>query len=195
MPEQQARVSSIDAIESFRSALILFLSKARPALEEVVGEVTRTRLWVGSQQKAHWQTEIKKRSRELERAQGELFSARLSRVDKPSAAQQMAVHRAQASVRQADEKLRIVKKWDREIENRTEPMVKQIEQLHGFMVTDMGKAVAYLTEILKILQSYAEQGGALSKPAPAAAAPSSDGEAAGESDPAKPVAGPNEPAL
>ena len=46
MAEQQAKVTSIDSIEQFRAALILFLTKARPTLEEVIAEVTRTKQWL-----------------------------------------------------------------------------------------------------------------------------------------------------
>jgi hypothetical protein len=158
MADQQAKVRSVDAIETFRSQLILFLSKAKPALEEVVGELTRTRLWVESEQKTFWQREMKKRKQKFEQAQSELFSARLSRIETPSAAQQMAVHRAQAAIREAEEKLRILKKWERELETRTEPMVKLIEQMHGYLTTDMGKAVVLLGELVKTLQAYAEIG-------------------------------------
>jgi predicted transcriptional regulator len=156
MSDSQAKVRSVASIEAFRSALVLFLSKARPTLEEVTSEVTRTRQWVQNDQRGNWQKEMKARGRELERAQGELFSARLSKISQASAAQQMAVHRAQRSVREAEDKLRVLKKWDRELQNRTEPMVKQIEQLHGFLTADMARAVAFLGEVIKTLEAYAE---------------------------------------
>src|SRR5262245_47217354 len=156
MSDSQAKVRSVASIEAFRSALLLFLSKARPTLEEVTSEVTRTRQWVQHDQRNHWQKEMKARGRELQRAQGELFSARLSKIAQASAAQQMAVHRAHNAVREAEDKLRVLKKWDRELQNRTEPMVKQIEQLHGFLTTDMARAVAFLGEVIKTLEAYAE---------------------------------------
>ena len=156
MSDSQAKVRSIASIEAFRSALLLFLSKAKPTLEEVTSEVTRTRQWVQHDQRNHWQKEMKSRGRELERAQGELFSARLSKIAQASAAQQLAVHRAHHAVREAEDKLRVLKKWDRELQNRTEPMVKQIEQLHGFLTSDMGRAVAFLGEVIKSLEAYAE---------------------------------------
>jgi hypothetical protein len=96
------------------------------------------------------------RQRTLEQAESELFSARLSTIQQASAAQQMAVHRARRAIREAEDKLRILKKWGREIDNRTDPFVKEIEQLHGFISVDMAKAVSYLTEIIKSLQAYAE---------------------------------------
>jgi chromosome segregation ATPase len=156
MSDSQAKVRSVGAIEAFRSALLIFLSKARPTLEEATGEVVRIRQWLQTDQRSHWQKEAKVRGRELERAQSELFSARLSKIQQASASQQMAVHRATRAIREADDKLRVLKKWQRELDNRTEPMVKQLEQLHGFLTTDMGKAVVYLGELVKTLEAYAE---------------------------------------
>src|SRR5205814_3489186 len=100
--------------------------------------------------------EMKRRRRDLEQAQAELFSARLSKIQQASAAQHMAVRRAQGAVREAEEKQRLLKKWERELENRTEPMVKLIDQLHGFLNSEMVKAVAYLAEVVGTLQAYAE---------------------------------------
>lgn len=154
--EQQAKVTSVDALENFRASVILFLSKAKPALEEVMHEVVRTRIWIESTQRSHWEREIKVRRRQLEQAQAELFSARISKLQEASAAQQMAVHHAQRAIHEAEEKMQMLKKWSRELENRADPMVKQIEQLHGFLTNDMTKAVSFLAEAVKILQSYAE---------------------------------------
>src|SRR6266699_3535596 len=152
MAEQQAKVTSIDSIEQFRAALILFLTKARPTLEEVIAEVTRTKQWLQHDQLMNWEKEMKLRRRALEQAQAELFSARISTIQKASAAQQMAVQRAHRAIREAEDKLRLLKKWGRELENRSDPMVKEIEQLHGFISTDMTRAVSYLNEIIKSLQ-------------------------------------------
>jgi hypothetical protein len=48
----------------------------------------------------------------------------------------------------------VLKKWDSELENRTAPATKQIELLHGFLATDMKRAVAYLDQMLKTLDAY-----------------------------------------
>jgi predicted nucleic acid-binding Zn-ribbon protein len=154
--EQQAKVTSVDALENFRASLILFLSKAKPALEEVMHEVVRTRLWIEGEQRSHWERELKTRRRKLEQAQAELFSARISKIQEASAAQQMAVQHATRAIHAAEEKMRVLKKWNRELENRADPLVKQIEQLHGFLTNEMVRAMAFLAEAVKILQSYAE---------------------------------------
>src|SRR2546430_2764198 len=113
---EQAKVTSVAAIESFRASLILFLSKARPTLEEVSGDVLRTKVWVQTDQRNYWDKQMRLRARNLERAQAELFSAKLSKLQNATAAQEMALHRAQRAIREAEDKQRMVKKWDRELE-------------------------------------------------------------------------------
>ena len=54
------------------------------------------------------------------------------------------------------DKLKLLKKWERELENRSEPLLKLVEQLHGYLSTDIVKATAFLTEMIKTLQAYAE---------------------------------------
>lgn len=153
---QQAQVTSHEAIELFRSQLIIFLSKARPALEEVSSEVQRLRQWIENDQRRNWERELKIRQRRLEEAQAELFNARLSQLQHGSALQFMKVQKIQQAVREAEAKLAILKKWERELENRTDPLVKQVEQTHGYLTSDGAKAVAYLAQVIKSLEAYAE---------------------------------------
>ena len=130
--------------------------RGRPTLEEISSDVLRTRLWLENDQRNHWDKEMRRRCRDLEQAEAELFSARLSRLQQATAAQYMAVHRAQHAVREAKEKQKLLKKWKRELENRTEPLAKLIDQLHGFLNSEMFRAVAYLAEVVETLQAYAE---------------------------------------
>ena len=153
---EQARVTSVEAVAAFRSKLIVYLSQARPTLEEASGELVRTRLWLQNDQRRHWANEIKLRTKKLERAEGELFGARLSPGDQASAAQQMAVRRAREAVHEAEAKLAAVKKWERELENCAEPLVRMVDQLHHYLTSDMARAVAYLEQVLQALEAYAE---------------------------------------
>jgi len=153
---ERAQVSSLDALEAFRSHLIIYVSKARPALEEVTADVMRTRSWLETEKRTYWENQVRRRRKELEAAQEALFSARISSLRKESAAEQMAFHRARRAVDEAEEKLRILKKWTREFESRVQPLVKQMEKLHTLLSSDMTHAVAYLTESLNILAAYAE---------------------------------------
>jgi hypothetical protein len=153
---QRAKVTSVDALESFRSALIIYVSKARPTLEEVTADALRTRLWLENEQRTHWEAQMKRRAKELEQAQSALFSARLGNLRDESAAEQLAVHRAKRSVEEAETKLRLLRQWTREFDSRVQPLVKQMEKLHTILAHDMIQAVAYLTQTLNTLAAYAE---------------------------------------
>jgi hypothetical protein len=175
---EQARVTSVEAIEAFRSHLIVFLSKARPTLEEVSSELIRTRQWLQNDQRRFWEKELHSRQQKLERAQSELFSATVSMLDQASSAQHMAVRRARDAVREAEDKLKALRKWDRELENRAEPLVKQVDQLHHHLTTRMAKAVAHLAQVVRILEAYADaapQAAPDPAPAPATGGPETPG--------------------
>ena len=154
----QAKITSVEAIELFRAALIVFTSQARPALEEISSEMTRTRLWLENDQRRFWENERRVRSKKLEQAQQELFNARISDFQETTSLLQMTVNRAQRVVREAEEKLARLKKWDRELDNRSAPLLKEVEQLHSFLTAEMPKAVAYLSQVVRSLDAYTDAG-------------------------------------
>ena len=175
MPES-ARVSSLEAIAAFRARLLVFLTKSRPALEEVSGEIMRTRLWLQNDQRIHWEGQIRQRAKKLETAQHELYSARLARIREVTTAEQSAVNKTRRALDEAEEKLRTLKRWNRDFDSQVEPLVKQVDKLQTFLVHDLTKAGVHLAQILKSLDAYANAGPP-STPASApatAASPSAD---------------------
>ncbi len=161
---QKAQVRSIDAIEAFRSHLIVYLSQARPALEEAAAEVMRTRSWLENDQRTYWENQIRRRTKELEQAQQALFSARIGTLRHETAADQLAFHRAKRALEEAEAKARTVRKWAREFDNRVQPLLKQTEKLHTVFSQDMVNAVAYLTQAINTLATYAETQPVLTEP-------------------------------
>jgi hypothetical protein len=151
---EKAQITSVEAIESFRAKLIEFLGQARPVLDEIGNEATRTRLWLQNDQRMFWEHQSRLRGRRLEEAKQELFNARLSQLQEATALHYMAVQRTQRAVQEAEGKLGVLKKWDRELENRAAPLMKQVAQLQGFIATDMTRAVAYLDRTLTTLDAY-----------------------------------------
>ena len=164
----QAQITSVEAIELFRAALIMFLSQARPALEEISSEVTRSRVWLQNDQRRFWENELRQRSKKLEQAKQELMTARLSAFQDSTALHQMAVRRAQQAILLAEEKLKALKQWDRELENRSAPLLKEVEQLHSFLVGELPRAIAQLSQIVRTLDAYTDVGAARGGGAPAA---------------------------
>ncbi len=132
----------------------MYLAAVKPVLDEVTSEVLHTRSWLEDDRKRFWQQEMRVRGRKLEDAKQELFNASLSTFGEATSFQQMAVQRTQRAVREVEEKMSVLKKWDRELDNRSAPLVKQMEQLHGFLDVEMVKAVAYLDQVLAALAAY-----------------------------------------
>jgi hypothetical protein len=171
MPER-AHVTSVEALETFRASLVLYASKARPALEEVSADVLRTKLWLQDEQRVHWEGQVRRRAKALEQAKQALSTARFSSLGEVSSAEQMAVHKAKRALEDAEAKLKILKYWNREFENRVEPLVKQLQKLNTFLAYDMVKAAASLTQTINTLAAYAESSpGGLPTASPSSAQP------------------------
>ncbi|MGD0744704.1 MAG: hypothetical protein ABSA45_06075 [Verrucomicrobiota bacterium] len=151
----RAQVTSVEAVESFRANLIVFLKSARAALEEACDEILRARAWVQDDRRLVWEHEMRIRGRKLEEARSELFNSRLSQFQGSAALSLMSVQRAERAIREGEAKLSVIKKWGRELENQTDPLLKQLNQLQGFLTTDMARAVAYLAQVVKTLEAYA----------------------------------------
>lgn len=152
----EARVRSVDALESFRAALIVFLARARRSLDQVSEEVSRTRQWVLNDQRMLWTEQLRKRTRLLEQAQQELFSAKLSTFKDSVNRQEQAVRKAKRLVDEAEEKMRNVKIWSRDFDRYCDPLVKKLETTRQFLDTKMPRAINHLDTTQRILESYAE---------------------------------------
>lgn len=189
---ERAHVASIEALESFRAALLVYMAKTRPTLEEAADDVLRTRLWLENEQRVHWEGQLRRHSKALEQAQQSLSSARFSSLREASAAEQAAVIKARRGVDQAEDKLRRIKQWARDFDSRVEPVARQLDKLTTFLANDLPKAAASLAQAVKILDAYA--GGAIPSaldagaPPPASEAPSApDPAAAAEPAPSAPT--------
>ena len=101
---QRAHVTSVEAIEAFRAQLILYLSRARAATEEVSDEIQHTRAWLEHDRRAYWERECRRRERLLDEAQQELLNAKISRISTQTAAQALAVERAKRALHEAEDK-------------------------------------------------------------------------------------------
>jgi hypothetical protein len=152
----KANVSSVDALEEFRSNLIVYVSKARPAIEEVSSDIQRTRSWVQDTQRLHWEAQLRKRNLVLEQAKQALSSARMAVFKKDATMEQIAVQRAKRAVEEAEAKLKIIKIWNRDFDGKVEPLVRQLEKLHTFLSHDIVQAGAYLGRAITTLQAYAQ---------------------------------------
>src|SRR5687768_4109542 len=149
-----AHVSSIETIEAFRAELLGFLSRMRPILEDACDDVTRTREWIENDRRVYWENQARRRERILEDAQQALFSAKLSNLRDVRTAEQMAVLKARRSVEEAHAKLRRIRKWIRDFDNKVQPLLKELEHLRSLLASDLPRAALGLAQVVKKLEAY-----------------------------------------
>jgi len=105
----------------------------------------------------HWEGEVWRRQRRLEEARQTLFQESIATQRGPASFHQMQVHRAERSLEEAQEKLKHIRFWSRNFENRSLPMVRQVEQLHTVLTVDMAQAVNFLNQSLAALDAYSDR--------------------------------------
>lgn len=131
-----------------------YLERTRATLDEIDAEVLRTRLWLETDQKNHLANQVRIRARQLEETRQARFSARLSAF-RGEQSSRMAVLRAERSLRDAEGKVVVLKKWHLQYGSRIEPLKKQLDRLRNVLDYDLPKAVAYLANMVKTLDEYA----------------------------------------
>ena len=82
------------------------MTKARTAVDQGSDEVRRARYWLEHDRRPHWENELKRRTRNLERAEQELLSAKYSEFNETQTMQRSAVRKAKEAVAEAEDKLR-----------------------------------------------------------------------------------------
>ena len=152
----QAKVTSLDALERFRADLIIFITTAHRCVDEAGDEVRRTRQWLQGEQRTHWEGAARQRKRVLDQAEADLYSARLSGLKDRTIVQEEAVRKAKRAMAEAEDKLRVLKKWNRDFDNNADPLVKRLEGMRYFLDHDLPKALTFLVQAQKTLESYAE---------------------------------------
>lgn len=182
---EQASVSSIEALESFRGSLIRYIEKAKRALDDVNGEVRRTRTWLETDRRIYWERQVKLREKKLAQADQELYSAGLSPLKETNSFQKMAVMKARRQLAEARERLGVVKKWRQAFDTTVETRSRRLESLDFRISRQLPKAVVFLGEAIKALEAYADtkSGGRKRPPAEVEGAAGAAAEAGGVAEP------------
>ena len=75
------------------------------------------------------------------------------------------MQKARRAILGAEEKLKLVRQWQRQFDHRVEPPARQVEKLRHNLSHDLGLAVAWLNEVTKALGDYLEVSPATALPA------------------------------
>jgi hypothetical protein len=155
---QSANVQSIELIRLARQALAQFADEARQAVGATQMEISRSTEWLVNHQRMYWHGQIKRRAEELSTARAELHRRQLMKMSSDSVndtEQQEIVRQAIRRLREAEEKLEMVKRWI--------PMLQQAVaeyQSHGRSLDDavngrVQNALAMLDRMMTAIDAYA----------------------------------------
>lgn len=154
----KARVQSIDAIRSFRAAMLTFAEKANVALGEADSEVQRVMTWLENEQTQFWSHELRKRHEAVEKAKEALrfkqvfksqTGARQSTVDEEKI---LAI--AQRRFAEAEQKMANTKKWIRQLQKEAHLYQGSVQRLSTTVQVDLPTAAGKMERMILSLEEY-----------------------------------------
>ena len=149
---ETARVKNVDALREFRLALTTFIDDARNALTAVEMENRRVSEWVNHTQKFYWINEVKRRREKMNEIRGELHRRKLSGGGETEAKE--AVRIANARLRQAEEKVEIVKKAAPMLQHAIDEYLGLARPLGDMLTGDLEHALGMLERMATALDDY-----------------------------------------
>jgi hypothetical protein len=155
-----AHVHSLSALGELRAALLTFEAEARDALCQVDIEIRRFLEWLGHDLVKSWQAEIRRREDLVAHAKADLERARLSAAfgDEPDCTdQKVALARAKRRLEEAEEFLRLTRRWIPAAEKEATDYRGPTQQLVNFLDADIPAAAARIERMLAALESYIAQ--------------------------------------
>ena len=152
---ESARVHSLDALKALHAALARYGPEALEALGAAEMEIRRAFDYLSDQLK-HWQRQVEKRHEDLNRARADLSHARALRKGEHSGyvEQEIAVRKAQTRMREAEEKVVVVKRWLVHLPQAVNEYEGPARRLAGMLDSDLKQGLAILTNKIDILEAY-----------------------------------------
>lgn len=153
-----ARVDSIDALKTFRVALIKFAEEANSALAGAEAEMQRIIGWLEREQLSFWQLQIRKRQEALGRAQEalrmkKLFPDASGRTPTP-VEEEKAVRRCKAALEEAEQKLANVKKYTRVMQREVMNYKGGVQRFSTWVGSEVPVAIGLLDRMAGKLEEY-----------------------------------------
>jgi hypothetical protein len=153
-----ARVESIEALKSLRRALAMFAEEVGVSLDDAEGDISRTLVWLETEQRPRWQAELRKRTEVLRQARQALQQKRMYRDSSgrtpSSVAEEKAVRRATEDLEQAEQKLRNVAKFIPVLEKQGQQYKGLAQRLTRAVASDVPVGMAELDRMVQALEAY-----------------------------------------
>jgi len=156
----RANVKSIEAIRSFRVALIKFAEKVTDAVESMKDQVFHAVSWVELEQPRHWhQQELTAYDRVSEaRIQLDVSKMRKETADfRPSLIEEkQALQAAKRRLEYCRQKVQLVKAAAYKVRHEADEFQGRLGQVERLLETDLPNMIALLERMVSSLEAYAE---------------------------------------
>lgn len=153
MPDR-VKVHSLDALREFRTQVCLFTIRAHTALDEIAGGARGMKPWLQEDRFPYWRNQVQDRLRRVADARAALNRSRLATMKPSHLEEEQEVTAALAALRQAEEKVRVVRTWTKKYESASQPLVGRMYALSHVIEQDMPKAMALLDGLIASLEAY-----------------------------------------
>ena len=153
-----ARVEDIDALKAFRACLWKFAQVASTALSESDADIQRTMIWLETEQRQYWETQVRKAREAVERAkdavrQKKLFKDAAGRT--PSAVDEEKVLRlAMRRLEEAELRSANTKRHIRQLQKEYVFYKGQVQRFATSVQVDIPVAVTHLSSMAEALDAY-----------------------------------------
>src|SRR4051794_3988970 len=154
---QSARVESVEALESLRTALAKFAVAAQGALSSAASEIQHI-LDELQAQLGHWQAQVTRWQEEVSRAKAVLAQRRWGHAKgRGSGAtdQEIALEEAKRRLRVAEAKVEAVRRWQRLVPEAIKEYEGPARQLAGMVEAELRHSLAILDTKIDALKKYA----------------------------------------
>jgi len=155
-----AKITSTDAVRYFKVALQEYEAELRDAITQLLLEMRRALDWLEHDRARYWPQEVRNASDALVQARSELSRAETSigADDRRSNYEKrLAFDAAKRRLRNAEQKVRAIRKWRVELRQRADEFEGRLGRLTNFLDADLPRGVAALERMAVALDKYTER--------------------------------------
>jgi hypothetical protein len=155
---ETAKVESIDALKSFKRALIKFAQAASVALGDAESEIHRAQLWLETEQRSHWTHQVRLRTEIVARAKE---AVRMKKLFKDAAGsrqsaveEEKALQIAQRKLAEAETKVIAVRRYLAQLQKDYHVFKGSIQRFATAVEVDVPTAAHKLDALTRSLEAY-----------------------------------------
>ncbi|MBC8869471.1 MAG: hypothetical protein H8E44_08640 [Planctomycetes bacterium] len=155
-----AKITSTDAVRHFKVALQEYEAELRDAITQLLLEMRRAIDWLEHDRARYWPQEVRNASDALVQARSDLSRAETSigADDRRSNYEKkLAYEAAKRRLRNAEQKVRAIRKWRVELRQRADEFEGRLGRLANFLDADLPRGVAALERMAVALDKYTER--------------------------------------